>query len=94
MKKIKSILLFITLMNFFSFQLLAQKKFELGDMDKLYTLTDPQISPDGQSVLLVATLPDTVTNKNKFYIYKVDVVKGAAQQLTFERSLVHIGLVR
>jgi hypothetical protein len=28
----------------------AQKKFELADMDKLYTLTDPQLSPDGKSI--------------------------------------------
>ena len=57
-------------------------------MDKLYTLTDPQISPDGKSVLIVVSKPDTTTNKNKSSIYKVDVESGAAQQLTFERTLV------
>ena len=88
MKKTKQALLIIALLHIFSSPLLAQKKFELADMDKLYTLTDPQISPDGQSILLVATLPDTVTNKNKSFIYKVDVVSGATQQLTYERTLV------
>ena len=87
MKKIIPLLL-ITLLNLFSFQLSAQKKFELNDMDKLYTLTDPQISPDGKSVLIVLSKPDTTTNKNKSSIYKVDVESGAAQQLTFERTLV------
>ncbi len=80
--------LFISLIHLFSFQLLAQKKFELADMDKLYTLTDPQISPDGKSVLIMVSKPDTTTNKNKSAIYKVDVESGAAQQLTFERTLV------
>ncbi|MBP6023346.1 S9 family peptidase [Ferruginibacter sp.] len=89
MKRIKSTLLIIALLQIFSFQLSAQKKFELNDMDKLYTLTDPQISPDGKSVLVVVSKPDTATNKNKSFIYKVDVESGAAQQLTFERTLVN-----
>lgn len=80
--------LFIALLNLFSLQLYAQKRFELADMDKLYTLTDPQISPDGKSVLIVVSKPDTTTNKNKSFIYKVEVVSGAAQQLTYERTLV------
>jgi len=66
----------------------AQKKFELGDMDKLYTLTDPQISPDGKFILIVVSKPDTTTNKNKSFIYKVDIATGATQQLTYERTLV------
>ncbi|MBC7626583.1 hypothetical protein, partial [Ferruginibacter sp.] len=88
MKNKKTIVLFIALIHVFSFQLLAQKKFELTDMDKLYTLTDPQISPDGKSILVVVSKPDTTTNKNKSFIYKVDVVSGATQQLTYERTLV------
>lgn len=66
----------------------GQRKLELTDLDKLYTLTDPQISPDGKSVLLVAARPDTVTNKNKSCIYKVDAATGVTQQLTFERTAV------
>ena len=88
MKKTKQALLIIALLHIFSFQLLAQKKFELADMDKLYTLTDPQLSADGKSVLVVVSKPDTTTNKNKSFIYKVDVATGATQQLTYERTLV------
>ena len=67
----------------------GQKKFELGDMDKLYTLTDPQISPDGKFILIVVSKPDTTTNKNKSFIYKVDVATGTTQQLTFDRASVN-----
>ncbi len=88
MKKTKTAFLIIALLHIFSFQLLAQKKFELADMDKLYTLTDPQISPDGKSVLIVVSKPDTTTNKNKSFIYKADVATGANQQLTFDRAAV------
>ena len=66
----------------------GQKKFELGDLDKLYTLTDPQISPDGKSVLIVVSKPDTTINKNKSFIYKIEVTTGEKQQLTFERASV------
>ncbi len=79
-------LLTILLLAFGQSNVYGQRKFELGDLDKLYTLTDPQISPDGKSVLLVASKPDTVTNKNKSFIYKVDVTTGGAQQLTFDRA--------
>ena len=66
----------------------GQRKFELGDLDNLYTLTDPQISPDGKSVLIVVSKPDTVSNKNKSFIYQVDASTGATRQLTFERTSV------
>jgi dipeptidyl aminopeptidase/acylaminoacyl peptidase len=66
----------------------GQRKFELNDLQKLYTLTDPQISPDGRSVLIVASKPDTVINKNKSFIYKVDASTGETQQLTFEKTSV------
>ncbi len=88
MKNKKTILLFIALLHLFSLQLLAQKTFQLNDLEKLYTLTDPQISPDGKSILIVVSKPDTATNKNKPFIYKVDVATGAKQQLTFERTSV------
>ena len=84
----KTTLLFIALINVFSFQLMAQKKFELNDLDKLYTLTDPQISPDGKSILVVVSKPDTTTNKNKSFIYKVDASTGGTLQFTFERASV------
>jgi dipeptidyl aminopeptidase/acylaminoacyl peptidase len=88
MKKTNLLLVVIALFNVISFQLMAQKKFELNDLEKLCTLTDPQISPDSKSVLIVVSKPDTSTNKNKTFIYKVDVVTGGTQQLTFERTSV------
>ncbi len=81
-------LLTTLLLVFAQSKVFGQRKFELGDLDKLYTLTDPQISPDGKSVLIVASKPDTATNKNKPFIYKVDASTGETQQLTFERASV------
>lgn len=64
----------------------GQRKFELGDLDKLYTLTDPQISPDGKSILIVVSKPDTTINKKKSNVYKVDVATGTTQLLTYDRA--------
>jgi len=76
------------LLHIFSIQLLAQKKFELADMDKLYTLTDPQLSPDHQSVLVVVSKPDTtimifipsvggISHSPKDFTKAVDMANGA-----------------
>lgn len=64
----------------------GQRKFELGDVDKLYTLTDPHISPDGKSILIVVSNPDTTINKKKSNVYKVDVATGTTQQITYDRT--------
>ena len=86
--RIVIILLTTILLVFEPRNVYGQKKFELGDLDKLYTLTDPQISPDGKSVLIVVSKPDTTINKNKSFIYKIEVTTGEKQQLTFERASV------
>ena len=59
----KKILLFIALINIFSFQLMAQKKFELADYAKFVSISDPQISPNGKSVIIVVSRPDYVNNR-------------------------------
>lgn len=64
------------------------KKFELDDIGKLSTLTDPQISPDGKSILIVVSKPDFVENKNKNDIYLIDISTGNSKRITFNRSNV------
>lgn len=88
MKLNQNILLFITCITLCAFTLSAQSNFELDDMDKLYALSDPQLSPDGTSILVVVSKPDTLTNRNKSSIYKVDVATASSQQLTFNRVSV------
>ena len=41
----------------------GQKKFELADYAKFVSISDPQISPDGQNVVIVVTRPDYVNNR-------------------------------
>ncbi len=84
----KITILFIALINIFSFQLIAQKKFELADYAKLVNISDPQISPDGKSVVLVVSRPDYVNNRFNTELVLVDVASGSKRVLTQERITV------
>ena len=50
--------LLIALVSFCSYGALAQKKFELADVAKLTSVSDPQISPDSKSIAIVVSRPD------------------------------------
>jgi dipeptidyl aminopeptidase/acylaminoacyl peptidase len=41
----------------------GQKKFELADYAKFVNISDPQISPDGKSVVIVVSRPDYIQNR-------------------------------
>ncbi len=88
MKNKKTILVFIALINVFSFQLLAQKKFELADYTKFVGISDPQISPDGKSVVIVVSRPDYALNRYNAELVLVDVVSGKRRVLTQDRASV------
>ena len=87
MKK-KISILFIALINVFSFNLLAQKKFELADYAKFVNISDPQISPDGKSVVIVVSRPDYVQNRFNAELVLIDVVSGKRSILTQDRFAV------
>lgn len=80
--------LFIVGISLFSIQLLAQKKFELADYAKMVNVSDPQISPDGQRVVVVVSRPDYVNNRFNAELVLVDVATGNKRILTQERFAV------
>jgi dipeptidyl aminopeptidase/acylaminoacyl peptidase len=88
MKTKQTILLFIVLINIFSFQLFAQKKFELADYAKFVGITDPQISPDGKSVVIVVARPDYTNNRSNAELVLVDVASSKKTIITQERFSV------
>ena len=81
-------LLIIGLIHVLSFQLLAQKKFELADYAKFVGISDPQISPDGKSVVIVVSRPDYVQNRFNAELVLVDVSSGKKRVLTSDRFAV------
>lgn len=66
----------------------GQKKFELADYGKLVNISDPQISPDGKSVVVVVSRPDYVNNRFNAELVMVDVASGKRRVLTQDKFAV------
>ena len=66
----------------------AQKKFELTDLAKLTNLSDPQISPDGKSVVVVVSRPDYKLNRYNAELVSINIATGRQRVLTYERPSV------
>lgn len=81
-------ILFIALINVFSFPLLAQKKLEIADYAKFVNISDPQLSPNGKSVVIVVSRPDYVNNRFNTELVLVDVASGKKTVLTQDRFSV------
>ncbi|HST28340.1 MAG TPA: S9 family peptidase [Rudaea sp.] len=60
--------------------------FSFDDVAKLVSLSDPQISPDGKSIVVVRSTPDWKTDKSKHELDLVDAKTGTLRALTFERD--------
>lgn len=68
----------------------SQKSFELQDYAKLVNINDPQISPDGRSLLIVVSRPDYEKNVFTTELVSVDVATGNRRILVKNRpSLSH-----
>ncbi|WP_210518543.1 alpha/beta hydrolase family protein [Hymenobacter terricola] len=64
---------------------LAQRRFELADIGKVVSVTDPQLSPDGNSILVVVSRPNLGTNRHEAEIVLVDVASGRQRVLVAGR---------
>ena len=60
--------------------------FQLEDLRKLVSLSEPQISPDGTKIAVVVSTPDWKTDKHRQEIDLVDVATGNKRALTWKRS--------
>lgn len=66
----------------------AQKRFELGDLAKLTSMSDPQISPDGKSIVMVVSRPEYKQNISNAELVMIDIVSGKQTVLTQNRPTV------
>lgn len=69
-------------------QVFAQSKFGIDDYAKLVQISDPQISPDGKSVVVVVSRPDYINNRYNAELVLVDVATGNKTVLTQDRFSV------
>lgn len=64
----------------------GQQKFTLEHLGKLTSLSDPQISPDGKSIVFITSKPDYGNNRFNAELVSVDVASGKSRPLTYERA--------
>jgi dipeptidyl aminopeptidase/acylaminoacyl peptidase len=64
-------------------------RFALDDLGKLVGLGDPQVAPDGKSVVVVVGRPNYDKNRTETELVLVDVATGKQRVLTREREGVH-----
>ncbi|MES2748300.1 MAG: S9 family peptidase [Bacteroidota bacterium] len=82
MKTKQITLLFILIVNVCSSSLFAQKKFEIADYAKFVNISDPQLSPDGKSVVIVVSRPDYTLNRYNAELVVIDIASGKKRTLT------------
>ena len=64
----------------------APKPFQLEDLRRGVSVSDPQISPDGKSVAVLVSRPNWDDDKNDKEIDLVDVATGSLRVLTYKRT--------
>jgi dipeptidyl aminopeptidase/acylaminoacyl peptidase len=62
------------------------RRIELADYAKIVSVSDPQISPDGKSIVCVISRVNLDQNRNDRALVQVDVATGAERVLTRDRK--------
>ncbi|MFI5166947.1 MAG: S9 family peptidase [Thermoanaerobaculales bacterium] len=66
----------------------ARRHFDLEQTAKLVRVADPQIAPDGRSIVVVVSRQDLEANKWESQLVRVDIADGAQRVLTPARKRV------
>ncbi len=80
----KSILIILSFA--FSCVCVRAAKFDLGQLSKLVNVSDPQISPDGKSIVIVVSRPDYDADLYRSELVLVDVPTHKQRVLTHDRK--------
>src|SRR5229473_2129507 len=59
---------------------------ELNDYAKITSVSDPQISPDGRSIVFVVSRPNLEQDRSDRELVLIDIATGAQRVLTYERK--------
>ena len=65
---------------------IQKRAIRLEDSSKIVTVSDPQISPDGKSIVIVVSRQNFEEDRNDTELVLVDVATGAQRVLTFGRK--------
>src|SRR5258708_25609718 len=59
---------------------------ELNDYAKITSVSDPQISPDGKTIVFVVSRPNLEEDRSDRQLVQIDIATGAHHVLTYERK--------
>jgi dipeptidyl aminopeptidase/acylaminoacyl peptidase len=59
---------------------------ELNDLARMVTVADPQLSPDGKTIVIVVSRPNLEQDRQDRELVQVDIASGAQHALTYERK--------
>ena len=79
-----AVLLFGLLTATFAFA--QQRRIELADYTKMVNVSDPQISPDGKSIVCVVSRFNLEQNRSDRQLVRIDVESGTQRILTYDRK--------
>jgi hypothetical protein len=68
-----------------------QRRIQLDDLAKVVTVSDPQISPDGKSIVCVVSRLNFDEDRSDNELVLVDIATGAQRVLTFDRKTWGLG---
>jgi dipeptidyl aminopeptidase/acylaminoacyl peptidase len=63
----------------------ASKRLEVADLATIVRVSDPQVSPDGKSIVFVVARPDVKDARYDRSLVLIDVATGKQRPLTFDR---------
>lgn len=66
----------------------SHRYLDLSDLSRLITLSDPQISPDGNKVIFLHTKPNFAENQYENTLMLLEIATGVRRPLTYHRSQV------
>jgi dipeptidyl aminopeptidase/acylaminoacyl peptidase len=64
----------------------AQRRIQLDDLAKVVTVSDPQISPDGKSIVCLVSRPNFEEDRYDNELVLIDVATGTQRVLTVDRK--------
>jgi dipeptidyl aminopeptidase/acylaminoacyl peptidase len=65
------------------------RRIELGDFAKIVSVSDPQIAPDGKSIVCVVSRSNLEQDRDDRELVLIDIATGGQRALTYDRKSVH-----
>jgi len=86
MKSARRVVLWIACLQAFPVGNAVARIFQLDDLQRIVSLSDPQISPDGKEIVMIVSMPDWKSDQARKEIDLVNVANGARRVLVKSRE--------